>query len=219
MRARKGNVGGRGRAQGFVHGDVSRDRAQEPSARRRTRGKQNRQPGVEAAPVERTLRSSGVPLSAELRVDLERRMGGDLSGVRVHTDDEAREAAAAMHARAFTVGRDIVFNAGEFRPESPAGRKLLAHELAHTMQPSDPASSVSRPNDGAEREADHIARAVARGDAVAPARVSARGSSVNRCPTSARRARATRSSRTHHRSSRARSVRRRSTTSKRARAS
>ncbi|MDX1997430.1 MAG: DUF4157 domain-containing protein [Thermoanaerobaculia bacterium] len=59
---------------------------------------------------------------------------GDLSGVRLHTGPEAHAAAAGLSARAFTVGKDIAFGAGQYQPDSPAGRKLLAHELTHTVQ-------------------------------------------------------------------------------------
>ncbi len=58
----------------------------------------------------------------------------DLGHVRVHTDGRAGDAARALRARAFTVGRDIVFGAGEFRPHTSEGRRLLAHELAHVAE-------------------------------------------------------------------------------------
>lgn len=58
----------------------------------------------------------------------------DLGAVRVHTDARAAESAAAVHARAYTVGSHIVFGAGEYAPASAAGRELLAHELAHVAQ-------------------------------------------------------------------------------------
>jgi hypothetical protein len=59
---------------------------------------------------------------------------GDLSDVRVHDDHEASSTAAAIGARAYTVGSDIGFAEGEFRPDTGDGRKLLAHELAHVAQ-------------------------------------------------------------------------------------
>jgi hypothetical protein len=54
--------------------------------------------------------------------------------VRVHTGPHAAQVARLIEARAFTVGRDLVFGAGEFAPENRAGRRLLAHELAHVAQ-------------------------------------------------------------------------------------
>jgi hypothetical protein len=56
--------------------------------------------------------------------------------VRIHDDAQAAESARALHAKAYTVGRDIVFAAGQYAPGSTAGERLLAHELAHTLQPS-----------------------------------------------------------------------------------
>jgi len=63
-------------------------------------------------------------------------IGSRLADVRVHTDATADRAARALNARAFTVGRDISFAAGEFRPDTAAGRHLLAHELSHVVQQS-----------------------------------------------------------------------------------
>jgi hypothetical protein len=64
--------------------------------------------------------------------------------VRIHTDGTAAEAASAIHARAFTVGQDIVFGAGEYAPTSNAGRQLLAHELTHVAQQDGSAGLVQR---------------------------------------------------------------------------
>jgi hypothetical protein len=62
------------------------------------------------------------------------RFGHDFSRVRVHTDASAAQSARAIDARAYTVGRDIVFGAGQYRPQTDSGRQLLAHELAHVVQ-------------------------------------------------------------------------------------
>jgi hypothetical protein len=59
----------------------------------------------------------------------------DFTRVRVHADQRAGESARAVGARAYAVGKDIVFGPGEFRPHREEGRRLLAHELAHTRQP------------------------------------------------------------------------------------
>lgn len=63
---------------------------------------------------------------------MEPRFGHDFSQVRVHP--EAQTAAAAVHAKAFTVGKDIVFGPGQYSPMDQAGKLLLAHELAHVIQ-------------------------------------------------------------------------------------
>jgi len=58
----------------------------------------------------------------------------DLGSVRIHTNTEAAASARAVNARAYTVGQNIVFGPGEYRPESQEGRRLLAHELSHVAQ-------------------------------------------------------------------------------------
>jgi Domain of unknown function (DUF4157) len=121
----------------------------------------------EAPPiVHATLRSSGQPLDANTRALMESRLGHDLSHVRVHTDERAAESARAVNALAYTVGRDIVIPSPYFQPGSSAGIGLLAHELTHVVQqagnsietPS--ALEISRPDDGAEREASEVGSSV-----------------------------------------------------------
>lgn len=58
----------------------------------------------------------------------------DFSGIRVHADDRAGEAARAVNAQAFTVGQDLVFGTGRYAPTSSDGKRLLAHELTHSLQ-------------------------------------------------------------------------------------
>ena len=94
--------------------------------------------------VREALRSGGQPLSPAVRARLEPRFGHDFSRVRVHTDAGAAESAQAIDALAYTVGGDIVFRAGQYRPDSGAGMRILAHELTHVVQqgaaPTGPAS-------------------------------------------------------------------------------
>lgn len=63
--------------------------------------------------------------------------GTSFSDVRVHTGSRSAALAAELNARAFTIGRDVVFGAGEYRPGTPVGDALIAHELAHVMQQRD----------------------------------------------------------------------------------
>jgi hypothetical protein len=86
------------------------------------------------------LRSNGgIPMTEELRDFFEPRFGRDLSAVRVHTSSNAASAAQALHARAFTLGNDVMFAAGEYQPQTSAGQRLLAHELTHVVQQTNPA--------------------------------------------------------------------------------
>ncbi|MBL8398435.1 MAG: DUF4157 domain-containing protein [Candidatus Accumulibacter sp.] len=95
------------------------------------------QTSISGAPplVERALAAPGSPLPKLLQNHFERRLGADLSGVRVHDDAPADAAARSLHARAFTFGNRIAFAAAAPRPHSEQGRELLGHELAHTVQP------------------------------------------------------------------------------------
>ena len=84
--------------------------------------------------VSSLIPGSGRPLDPGTRTFMEPHFGHDFSQVRVHTGPEAEQAAASIHARAFTLGRDIVFGAREYDPGSTTGRRLLAHELTHVVQ-------------------------------------------------------------------------------------
>lgn len=97
----------------------------------------NAQAAVGAPPiVHDVLRTPGRPLDQATRAFMEPRFGRDFSGVRVHDDTEAAASAGAVNARAYTVGRDVVFGAGEYSPTEESGKRLLAHELAHAVQQS-----------------------------------------------------------------------------------
>jgi hypothetical protein len=142
-------------------------------------------PTAPAASAGVDVPAGGEPLAEDLRARFAPRIGGDLAGVTVSTSAESARAADAMAARAFTVGRDIHFGAGEYAPGTPSGDRLLAHELVHTLQPDQGAIQrkpdgsgddlVSSPHEPAEAEADAIADRVAAdlhagdGHALAPA--------------------------------------------------
>ncbi|MFC3959724.1 eCIS core domain-containing protein [Halovivax cerinus] len=85
---------------------------------------------------------SGQSLDASTQRALEERMDADFSDVEIHTGPEAAKAADAIDARAFTCGTAIVFNDGEYDPESAEGQHLLAHELAHVKQQTGGANGV-----------------------------------------------------------------------------
>jgi hypothetical protein len=89
--------------------------------------------GAEARPVA-IEPSVGSPLQPELRRALERRLGIDLSGVRVHTGDTAGRATRSLRAAAFTLGRHLFFAPRRFAPWTPSGLALLEHELGHVVQ-------------------------------------------------------------------------------------
>jgi hypothetical protein len=125
--------------------------------------------GPVAAPpiVESVLASPGRGLETREREFFEPRLGRDLGRVRIHVDAAAAESAAAVGAHAYAVGSHVVFGAGRYRPESPDGRRLLAHELAHVVQQSGGSSD----GDSAEARARAAGRHVAAGGAVSPSRL------------------------------------------------
>lgn len=120
--------------------------------------------------VHDVLRSAGQPLDMETRSFMEPRFGHDFSQVRVHTDSRAAESASAVKALAYTVGRDVVFGARQYEPTSRSGQRLLAHELAHTVQQERqvwgvPAAvpTLGDPHSRSETEADRVADAIDQG--------------------------------------------------------
>jgi hypothetical protein len=118
--------------------------------------------------------SSGEPLDAAVRSEMEPRFGADLSGVKVHRDGAAATAARGLNARAFTTGSDVYFGEGRYDTGSAPGKRLLAHEIAHVVQGENAAKGtgsgpqVSSPGDPAELAADRAADAVLEGRTVTP---------------------------------------------------
>ncbi|MEU4768771.1 DUF4157 domain-containing protein [Actinosynnema sp. NPDC023794] len=113
------------------------------------------------------LAAPGHPIDLGLRRELESRLGHDFAAVRVHHDREAAELTELLGADAVTVGQDIFFGHGMFRPETPDGERLLVHELLHTAQVPHPlgalvqgrdTGSVSMPGEPVEQEAERVAR-------------------------------------------------------------
>jgi hypothetical protein len=70
--------------------------------------------------------------------------GVPFGSVRVHDDRAAARAANALGARAFSLGEDIFFAAGQYEPSSSAGRALIIHELAHVLQARDSRPVIMR---------------------------------------------------------------------------
>jgi hypothetical protein len=92
----------------------------------------------DAAPpsVHNVLRSSGQPLDTATRAFMEPRFGQDFGAVRIHADGAAHASARDVSARAYAVGPNIVFGAGQYDQSSAGGRHLIAHELTHVLQQS-----------------------------------------------------------------------------------
>jgi hypothetical protein len=97
-------------------------------------------------------KSMGQALPAQTSAALRARLGSAVDTVRVHTGPEAERFAQVLHAKAVTVGQDIYFNKGQFRPESATGQELIAHEAHHAVIGGG-GPGVSQVGDAHEREA------------------------------------------------------------------
>src|SRR5207248_4181873 len=118
--------------------------------------------------VYQVLRTTGTPLDAQTRGFMETRFGHDFNKVRVHADGDAASSALAVGARAYAVGQHLVFGTGQYAPETIRGKRLLAHELTHTIQQASggihaSTLQVGQRGDVFEREADSVATAVLNG--------------------------------------------------------
>jgi hypothetical protein len=104
---------------------------------------------TEAAPgsVNRALSDRGAPLQSELRQGMEQRLGADFADVRVHTGPAATQSAQDVNALAYTVGHDVVFDAGRYAPGTSEGQRLVAHELTHVMQQTGSQANMQRKPD------------------------------------------------------------------------
>jgi hypothetical protein len=103
------------------------------------------------------LRTAGRPLDATTRAGFESQFGHDFAHVRIHTDESAAAAADALGAAAFSVGEHVSFAEGRYAPGTQAGRRLLAHELAHVVQQAPGRSAPHASAAQAEHEADAAA--------------------------------------------------------------
>ncbi|HEY1425679.1 MAG TPA: DUF4157 domain-containing protein [Caulobacteraceae bacterium] len=90
--------------------------------------------GDAATLIAAALRAPATQLDAGTMAFMEPRFGEDFSQVRVHADSVSASAARALSARAFTIGDDVFFGAGQYAPASGAGQRMLAHELTHVVQ-------------------------------------------------------------------------------------
>jgi hypothetical protein len=94
--------------------------------------------GTAPPSVHEALREPGRPLAPATRAFFEPRFRRDFSGVRVHTGALAERSAQELGADAYAVAGDIVFRTNCFAPDTDPGRGLLAHELTHVVQQSQP---------------------------------------------------------------------------------
>jgi hypothetical protein len=122
-----------------------------------------------ASARELAVPSGGQPLDDTTRTFMEQRFGHDFRSVRIHRDEAATASARSIGAHAYTVGNDIAFQSRLYNPHSTAGRRMLAHELAHVVQqrfarpagtPIPGGAEITARGDRFEHEADRAVREV-----------------------------------------------------------
>ncbi|HEU4561277.1 MAG TPA: DUF4157 domain-containing protein [Longimicrobium sp.] len=143
-------------------------------------------PPVAPPIVRQVLRGGGEPLDPGVRARMEPRFRHSFADVRVHADGQAAASTRAVGARAYAVGRDVVFGAGRYAPGTGDGARLIAHELAHVVQQRGASASiqpeleVGAADHPAEREADAAAGTVLAGGS--PALSPDGGAALRRAP-------------------------------------
>jgi hypothetical protein len=127
------------------------------------RSARNSNPWTKVPPiVSEVISSAGSPLDQGSKKFMESRFGHDFSHVRIHTDSQAAASAKAINALAYTVGKHVVFDKGQYAPQSISGRRLMAHEMTHVLQQSQGnlSQSIDHPEDSSEVEAENNAKLI-----------------------------------------------------------
>ena len=104
------------------------------SKRAQARDQSELEDGATRRTTEQPLASPGEPLEPATQAEMEAKLHADFSGVKIHTDKTAQASAESEGASAYTIGEDVVFGKDRYDTDSPEGRLLLAHELAHVVQ-------------------------------------------------------------------------------------
>ncbi|MFF7791437.1 DUF4157 domain-containing protein [Streptomyces sp. NPDC007991] len=152
----------------------TQDSRSEQSAEQRRRKRREKAAKARSPEPKNIVSGAGQPLDAGVRRDLEEQLGHDLSRVRLHTGPEAGRLTELLGADAVAVGQDVFFREGAYRPGTTDGQRLLAHELLHTVQnphglgalrAGRELGAVSLPQQAIEREAESVAKDLARPEA------------------------------------------------------
>ncbi|MCP3899622.1 MAG: DUF4157 domain-containing protein, partial [Desulfobacteraceae bacterium] len=127
----------------FPGGDDSNSLFNTGSLFFKTHNNNNPNPSTDPVQIQNQLKGSGHSLDSGTRSSMGSIFGQDFSNVRVHSDAKANNLSQSLNARAFTVGQDIAFGSGEYKPGSLVGDALIAHELAHVVQQGNKSVSLS----------------------------------------------------------------------------
>ena len=147
----------------------TQDGRAEQAAEQRRRKRKEKAAKSRAPEPKNIVSGAGQPLDPGLRRELEEQLGHDLGRVRLHTGRDAGQLTELLGADAVAVGQDVFFREGAFRPGTDEGRRLLTHELQHTVQnphglgalrAGRELGAVSLPQQAVEREAEEAAQAL-----------------------------------------------------------
>ncbi|MFJ8074340.1 DUF4157 domain-containing protein [Streptomyces sp. NPDC096176] len=157
---------------------MSTSHSQETGADRSGKRRKRKERVTSHAPEPKNIVSgAGQPLDVSVRRELEEQLGHDFGRVRLHTDRDAGALTEMLGADAVAVGQDIFLREGAYRPGTLDGRRLLAHELLHTVQnphglgalrAGRDLGAVSLPQQAMEREAESAAQDLVRGEGSRP---------------------------------------------------
>ncbi|MFB6673574.1 DUF4157 domain-containing protein [Streptomyces sp. NPDC056390] len=151
----------------------AQDARSEQTAEQRRRKRKERAAKSRAPEPKNIVSGAGQPLDPGLRRELEEKLGHDLGRVRLHTGRDAGQLTELLGADAVAVGQDVFFREGAYRPGTDEGRRLLTHELQHTVQnphglgalrAGRELGAVSLPQQSIEREAEAAAQALVQPD-------------------------------------------------------
>ncbi|KAB1150551.1 DUF4157 domain-containing protein [Streptomyces luteolifulvus] len=148
----------------------------EQAAEQRRRRRKERAANSRTPEPKNIVSGAGQPLDPGVRRELEEQLGHDLGRVRLHTGRDAGQLTELLGADAVAVGQDVFFREGAFMPGTDEGRRLLAHELLHTVQnphglgalrAGRELGAVSLPQQAVEREAESAAQNLVRAEPAA----------------------------------------------------
>jgi hypothetical protein len=104
----------------------------------------------------------GDPLTGDIESRLEGMVGKGVERIRVHVGADADSLVRDKDADAVTIGHDVFFREGQYRPHEPEGLALLAHEAVHAVQAGAGDVSQQRATSAGVAAEEHRARSVER---------------------------------------------------------
>jgi len=108
------------------------------------KGEGNSSVGESTSKAIKSTLGSGSSLDLQTNNFMSQRFNHNFSDVKIHNDSHAAQLNDDLHAKAFTVGKDIYFNQNQYNPSSEGGKHLLAHELTHTIQQGSQARRIQK---------------------------------------------------------------------------